>query len=198
VVLEEISDLPVALQAKLVRALQENRVRPRQRRDAARQCQDHGDDAPGPDAADVQGKFREDLYYRLNTVHIDIPALSRRRETSRCWSRTSSSRSPSRPACARSTRPKRSSSSHRRLAGNVRSCRRRAAERDDRADGSSAPRSPSRRSVRRAACLLRRRAMSSRATTSCRSCKSRRQRQPGGAARQAQPHRLLQAAVRTS
>ena len=28
----------------------------------------------------VLGKFREDLYYRLNTVHIDVPALARRRE----------------------------------------------------------------------------------------------------------------------
>ena len=81
VVLEEIADLPVALQAKLVRALQENRVRPA------------GTDETQPVNARimattrqdltqlmVQGKFREDLYYRLNTVHIDIPALSRRRE----------------------------------------------------------------------------------------------------------------------
>ena len=28
----------------------------------------------------VQGKFREDLYYRLNTVHIDVPSLAQRRE----------------------------------------------------------------------------------------------------------------------
>ena len=81
VVLEEISDLPVSLQAKLVRALQENRVRPA------------GTDETQPVNARimattrqdltqlmVQGKFREDLYYRLNTVHIDVPALQRRRE----------------------------------------------------------------------------------------------------------------------
>ena len=73
VVLEEISDLPVSLQAKLVRALQENRVRPA------------GTDETQPVNARimattrqdltqlmVQGKFREDLYYRLNTVHIDV------------------------------------------------------------------------------------------------------------------------------
>ncbi len=81
VVLEEISDLPVGLQSKLVRTLQENRVRPA------------GTDETQPVNARimattrqdltqlmVQGKFREDLYYRLNTVHIDIPPLSRRRE----------------------------------------------------------------------------------------------------------------------
>jgi two-component system, NtrC family, response regulator GlrR len=81
VVLEEIADLPLPLQAKLARALQENRVRPA------------GTDETQPVNARVmattrqdltqlmvQGKFREDLYYRLNVVHIDVPSLARRRE----------------------------------------------------------------------------------------------------------------------
>jgi two-component system response regulator GlrR len=81
VLLEEISDLPLPLQAKLARALQENVVRPAgtdlaeplnarlmatTRRDLA--------------ALMAQGRFREDLYYRLNVVHIDVPPLARRRE----------------------------------------------------------------------------------------------------------------------
>ena len=81
VVLEEVADLSPALQAKLARALQENRVRPA------------GTDQTQPVNARIMattrqdltqlmvlGKFREDLYYRLNTVHIDVPALARRRE----------------------------------------------------------------------------------------------------------------------
>ncbi|MBS0375244.1 MAG: sigma 54-interacting transcriptional regulator [Proteobacteria bacterium] len=81
VVLEEVADLPLPLQAKLARALQENRVRPA------------GTDETRPFNARVmattrqdltqlmvQGRFREDLYYRLNVVHIDVPSLARRRE----------------------------------------------------------------------------------------------------------------------
>ena len=81
IVLEEIADLPLPLQAKLARALAENQVRPA------------GTDQTQPvnarlmattrqDLAQlmVQGRFREDLYYRLNVVHIDVPPLSRRRE----------------------------------------------------------------------------------------------------------------------
>lgn len=81
VVLEEVADLPLPVQAKLARALQENLVR------AA------GSDEALPVSARViattrrdlsqlmlQGRFREDLYYRLNVVHIDVPALARRRE----------------------------------------------------------------------------------------------------------------------
>lgn len=81
VLLEEVSDLPLPLQAKLARALQENVVRPA------------GTEETAPvnarliattrrDLASLmaQGRFREDLYYRLNVVHIDVPSLARRRE----------------------------------------------------------------------------------------------------------------------
>ncbi len=81
IVLEEIADLPLPLQAKLARALAENQVRPAgtdqtepvKARLMATSRQDLGQ-------LMVQGRFREDLYYRLNVVHIDVPPLSRRRE----------------------------------------------------------------------------------------------------------------------
>ena len=79
--LDEIGDMPMRLQVKLLRVLQENAIRP----------------AGGGEAIPVNvrvisathrdlqqlmasGQFREDLYYRLNVVHIEIPPLSRRRE----------------------------------------------------------------------------------------------------------------------
>jgi two-component system response regulator GlrR len=79
IVLDEIAELPAPLQLKLVRVLQEGRT-------------PGGDTSPAPVARLIattrhdltqqmlQGKFREDLYYRLNVVHIDIPSLARRRE----------------------------------------------------------------------------------------------------------------------
>ena len=72
--LDEISEMDLALQAKLLRVLQERRIRPvggvREidvdvRVIAA--C-----NASLPDYVD-QGKFRKDLYYRLNTFPIHIP-----------------------------------------------------------------------------------------------------------------------------
>jgi two-component system response regulator GlrR len=79
IVIDEVAELPAALQAKLVRVLQEGRT--------------PGAEAPQPLASRLiattrqdltqlmlQGRFREDLYYRLNVVHIDVPSLARRRE----------------------------------------------------------------------------------------------------------------------
>jgi two-component system, NtrC family, response regulator GlrR len=81
VFLDEIGDMPAALQAKLLRALQEREVRPV--------------GAAQPVPVDVRiisathrnleervarAEFREDLYYRLNVVSFTIPPLAERRE----------------------------------------------------------------------------------------------------------------------
>ncbi|QBJ77054.1 sigma 54-interacting transcriptional regulator [Aquitalea sp. USM4] len=79
--LDEIGDMPLALQVKLLRVLQEREVRPL--------------GASKPIAVDVRlisathrdlellisdGLFREDLFYRLNVLTLQLPALSERRE----------------------------------------------------------------------------------------------------------------------
>jgi len=79
--LDEISEMPISLQAKLLRALQEGEVdriggtkpvkvdvRPiaTSNRDLLQRIK--------------EGKFREDLYFRLNVIHLHIPPLRERRE----------------------------------------------------------------------------------------------------------------------
>ncbi len=79
--LDEIGDMPLAMQAKLLRVLQEREIDP------------VGGKAPIP--VDVRvisatrkdlpqmiasGEFREDLYYRLNVIHIEMPPLRERLE----------------------------------------------------------------------------------------------------------------------
>ena len=79
--LDEIGDLPLAMQSKLLRAIQERTVRPL--------------GSPQEDTVDVrivsathkdlaaevtQGTFRQDLYYRLNVIEIVVPPLRERRE----------------------------------------------------------------------------------------------------------------------
>ena len=81
VLLDEIGELPPGLQVKLLRAVQEREVRP------------VGSSEPVPMRARVlaathrdlarlvdQGRFRRDLYFRLNVVTLRVPALRDRRE----------------------------------------------------------------------------------------------------------------------
>ena len=79
--LDEIGDLPLAMQSKLLRAIQERSVRPlgatqEEAVDVRIVSATHRDLA-----ADVQsGRFRQDLYYRLNVIEVVVPPLRERRE----------------------------------------------------------------------------------------------------------------------
>jgi len=79
--LDEIGDLPLAMQAKLLRAIQERRVRPlgstqEEPVDVRIVSASHRDLAEEVPA----GRFRQDLYYRLNVIEIHLPPLRERRE----------------------------------------------------------------------------------------------------------------------
>ena len=79
--LDEIGDMPLALQVKLLRVLQENSIRPVGSTESipvnVRVISATHRDLQQLMAA---GAFREDLYYRLNVVHIEMPSLARHRE----------------------------------------------------------------------------------------------------------------------
>ena len=79
--LDEIGDMPMRLQVKLLRVLQESQVRPVGSTDAI-QVDVRVISATHRDLQEMmrQGRFREDLYYRLNVVNIHIPVLDERRE----------------------------------------------------------------------------------------------------------------------
>jgi two-component system, NtrC family, response regulator GlrR len=79
--LDEIGDMPMRLQVKLLRVLQENHIRPVGSTDAI-PVNVRVISATHRDLTQlmVGGQFREDLYYRLNVVHIDVPPLAKRRE----------------------------------------------------------------------------------------------------------------------
>lgn len=79
--LDEIGDMPLSLQVKLLRVLQERKVRPLgSNRDLSidvRVISATHRDLP---KAMAKNEFREDLYYRLNVVNLKIPALHERAE----------------------------------------------------------------------------------------------------------------------
>ena len=79
--LDEIGDMPMRLQVKLLRVLQEHQVRPVGSTDAV-DVDVRVISATHRDLKELMGEgtFREDLYYRLNVVNIKIPTLDQRRE----------------------------------------------------------------------------------------------------------------------
>lgn len=79
--LDEIGDMPLSLQVKLLRVLQERKVRPLgSNHDIdvnVRIISATHRDLP---KAMAKGEFREDLFYRLNVVNLKLPALHERAE----------------------------------------------------------------------------------------------------------------------
>lgn len=81
VFLDEVGDMPLALQAKLLRVLQEKVVRPVGGiKDRAINVRILSATHRNLVEAIAQQQFREDLYYRLNVVNLALPALRERKE----------------------------------------------------------------------------------------------------------------------
>ncbi|MEZ5571995.1 MAG: sigma-54 dependent transcriptional regulator [Halioglobus sp.] len=79
--LDEVADLPLAMQVKLLRAIQEKSIRPvgaseEQRTDIRLLSATHKDLAKEVEA----GRFRQDLYYRINVIGVLVPSLRQRLE----------------------------------------------------------------------------------------------------------------------
>ncbi|MCF6281378.1 MAG: sigma-54 dependent transcriptional regulator [Candidatus Polarisedimenticolaceae bacterium] len=79
--LDEVADLPLAMQVKLLRAIQEKRIRP------VGSTKELSVDVRIISATHKKlskmvenGEFRQDLFYRINVIELPVPALRERRE----------------------------------------------------------------------------------------------------------------------
>ena len=79
--LDEVGELPVDLQAKMLRAIQEKEIRPvGSTRRVAINIRILAATNRDLEQAVTQGNFRRDLYFRLNVLSLRIPALRERRQ----------------------------------------------------------------------------------------------------------------------
>lgn len=79
--LDEVGDLPLTMQVKLLRAIQEKRIRPVGASDELATDVRLLSATHKSLAREVQaGRFREDLYFRINVIELPVPSLRERRE----------------------------------------------------------------------------------------------------------------------
>ena len=79
--LDEIGDMPMSFQVKLLRALQEKEIRPVGSTQSIKiDVRIISATHKNLQQAIIEKTFREDLYYRLNVVELELPSLSERRE----------------------------------------------------------------------------------------------------------------------
>ena len=80
ILLDEIADMPLELQAKLLRVLQEREVTRLGGRETLKvDCRILAATNQSLERAAKQGRFREDLFFRLNVVPVQVPPLRDRR-----------------------------------------------------------------------------------------------------------------------
>ena len=81
VFLDEIAELPMLMQVKLLRVLQEKQVRPvGSNEDQTIQCRFLAATNRDLEIEVQEGRFREDLFFRLNIIPIELPPLRDRKE----------------------------------------------------------------------------------------------------------------------
>jgi DNA-binding NtrC family response regulator len=79
--LDEISEMPIDTQSKLLRVLQDQEVRPVGGKTSYKtNCRVIASTNRKPEDAFKEGKLREDLYYRISAISVHLPPLRERRE----------------------------------------------------------------------------------------------------------------------
>ncbi len=79
--LDEISEMPIDTQSKLLRVLQDQKVRPVGGKvDYQTNCRLVAATNRNPEEAIKDGKLREDLFYRISAISVNLPALRNRRD----------------------------------------------------------------------------------------------------------------------